>query len=77
MMYVWKLLAKTNVSDFFPLSRPLYGAPTMHLMIKHHCIEQQSYAIMVTHHMHYDNLPLYHIHFMAVHGFKLYSCNEP
>ena len=72
----WKLLAKTNISDFFLLSRPLYGAPTMHLMIKHHSTKQQSYAIMVAHHMHYDNPPLYHIHFIAVPGFKIYSCNE-
>ena len=36
----------------------------MHIMIKHHCTEQQPYAIMVAHHMHYDNLPLYHTHIL-------------
>ena len=36
----------------------------MHTMIKYHCTEQQSYAIMVAHHMHYDNPPLYHRQFM-------------
>ena len=45
----------------------------MHTMIKYHCTEQQSYAIMVAHHMHYDNPPLYHTHFMEVPGFKIYS----
>ena len=69
----WKSLGKTNVSDFFLLNRPLYWASTMHIMIKHHCTEQQSYAIMVTHHMHYDNPPLYHTHFMEVPGLKIYS----
>ena len=45
----------------------------MHTMIKYHCTEQQSYAIMVAHHMHYDNPPLYHTHFMEVPGFNIYS----
>ena len=44
-----------------------------YIMIKHHCTEQQSYAIIVTHHMHYDNPPLYHKHFMEVPGFKIHS----
>ena len=48
---------------FFLLNRSRYWAPTMHIMIKHHCTEQQAYAIMVTHHMHYDYPLLYHIHF--------------
>ena len=42
----------------------------MHIMIKHHGTEQQSYAIMVTHNMHYDNPPLYHIHFTFYLGLK-------
>ena len=50
-----------------------YWASTMRIVIKHHCTEQQSYAIMVTHHMHYDNPPLCHIHFMELPGFKIYS----
>ena len=45
----------------------------MHTMINYHCTEQQSYAIMVAHHMHYDNPPLYHTHFMEVPRFKNYS----
>ena len=45
----------------------------MHTMIKYHCTEQQSYAIMVAHHMHYDNPPLYHTHIMEVPGFDIYS----
>ena len=45
----------------------------MHTMIKYYCTEQQSYAIMVTHHMHYDNPPLYHTHFMEVPRFNIYS----
>ena len=44
-----------------------------YIMIKNHCTEQQSYAIMVTHHMYYDNPPLYHTHFMEVPGFKIHS----
>ena len=44
----------------------------MHTMIKYHCTEQQSYAIMVAHHMHY-NPPLYHTHLMEVPGFNIYS----
>ena len=42
-------------------------------MIKYHRTEQQSYAIMVAHHMHYDNPPLYHTHIMEVPGFDIYS----
>ena len=45
----------------------------MHTMIKYHRTEQQSYAIMVAHHMHYDNPPLYHTHSMEVPGFDIYS----
>ena len=45
----------------------------MHTMITYHCTEQQSYVIMVAHHMHNDNPPLYHTHFMEVHGFNIYS----
>ena len=45
----------------------------MHTMIKYHCTEQQSYAIMDAHHTHYDNPPLYHTHFMKVPGFNIYS----
>ena len=44
----------------------------MHNMIKYHCTEQQSYAIMVAHHMHYDNPPLYRTHFMEVSRFEIY-----
>ena len=40
----------------------------MYIMIKHHWTEQQSYAIMVTHHiMHYDNPPLYYTHILWEH----------
>ena len=45
----------------------------MHTIIKYHSTEQQSYAIMVAHHMHYDNPPLYHTHIMEVPGFDIYS----
>ena len=45
----------------------------MHTIIKYHCTEQLSYAIMVAHHMHYDNPPLYHTDFMEVPRFKIYS----
>ena len=45
----------------------------MHTMIKYHCTEQQSYAVMVAHHMQFDNPPLYHTHSMEVSGFKIYS----
>ena len=38
----------------------------MHIMIKHHCTEQQSYAIMVTYHMHYDNPPLYQWQYLGL-----------
>ena len=69
----WKSLAKTNDSDFFLLNWQLYWASTMHTMIKYHRTEQQSYAIMVAHHMHYDNPPLYHTHIMEVPGFDIYS----
>ena len=69
----WKSLAKTNDSDFFLFNWPLYWASTMHTMIKYHCTEQQSYAIMVAHHIHYDNPPLYHTHFMEVPGFNIFS----
>ena len=61
--------------NFFLLNRPLYWASTMHIMIKHHCTDQQPYDVMVTYHMHYDNPPLYctHTHLMGVLGFKIYS----
>ena len=66
----WKSLLRFLI--FFLLNRPLYWASTMYIMIKHTVLNSW-YAIMVTHHMHYDNPPLYHTHFMEVLGFKIYS----
>ena len=71
----WKSLAKTNDSDFFLLNWPLYWPSTMHTMIKYHRTEQQSYAIMVAHHMHYDNPPLYHTHYGSTWVWYLFTTN--